>query len=238
MKLKQTFSRSSEVVDVICSILRAGFSETEPGPFVFPPQLVTEFIISPWNNRAAIVVNTASVFVTSLANGNQKKFIGEALGHLLPWIFGLLHQLAGKQVFSLDKRLTLNSLLEADLLSFILSKPYFMVYRLTMMQNPNRTPSWRNMALNLPRGSWPGVRRYSCLSPGTCWSSSLFLLSSFWTEKSRYQRQRQRSFGLVYSIISRGKEMNTNRISARVPSSRSGRTTRIPNPLSIMRCRI
>ncbi|KAI1781451.1 ARM repeat-containing protein [Hypoxylon cercidicola] len=94
VKLRETFSWSSEVVDVICSILRAGFSENEPGPFVFPPQLVTEFIISRWNNRVATVVNTASVFVTSLSNGSHKKYIGEALGHLLPWVFGLLNQLS------------------------------------------------------------------------------------------------------------------------------------------------
>ncbi|KAI1760147.1 ARM repeat-containing protein [Hypoxylon sp. FL1150] len=94
VSLRDTFSSSSEVVDVICSILRAGFSETEPGPFVFPPQLVTEFIVSRWNNRIATVVNTASVFVTSLGNGKQKTYIREALRHLLPWVLALLRQLS------------------------------------------------------------------------------------------------------------------------------------------------
>ncbi|KAI1479635.1 ARM repeat-containing protein [Daldinia eschscholtzii] len=94
VRLKETFSSNSEVVDVICSILRAGFSETEPGPFVFPPQMVTEFIISRWHNRIATVVNTASVFVTSLSSGNQKKYVAEVLSQLLPWVFGLLSQLS------------------------------------------------------------------------------------------------------------------------------------------------
>ncbi|KAL7627124.1 member of the karyopherin-beta [Parahypoxylon ruwenzoriense] len=94
VRLKDTFSGNSEVVDVICTILRAGFSETEPGPFVFPPQMVTEFITSTWHSRIAIVVNTASVFVTSLSNGGQKRYIGQILGQLLPWVFGLLHQIS------------------------------------------------------------------------------------------------------------------------------------------------
>ncbi|KAI0013939.1 armadillo-type protein [Xylariaceae sp. FL0662B] len=95
VQLKETFSNNSEVVDVICTILRAGFSETEPGPFVFPPEMVTEFITSAWHNRIATVVNTASVFVSSLHNGCHKNYIGQALGKLLPWVFGLLHQLSG-----------------------------------------------------------------------------------------------------------------------------------------------
>ncbi|KAI5855601.1 armadillo-type protein [Durotheca rogersii] len=97
VQLKETFSSNSEVVDVICSILRAGFSETEPGPFVFPLQMVTEFIINGWQTRIATVVNTASVFVTSLSNGGQKKHAGEILGQLLPWIFNILHQLSGPE---------------------------------------------------------------------------------------------------------------------------------------------
>ncbi|KAI1074084.1 armadillo-type protein [Whalleya microplaca] len=97
VQLKNTFSNNSEVVDVICTILRAGFSETEPGPFVFPPEMVTEFITSTWHNRVATVVNTASVFFSSLHNGSYKKYIGPALGKLLPWVFGLLHQLQGPE---------------------------------------------------------------------------------------------------------------------------------------------
>ncbi|KAI0181051.1 ARM repeat-containing protein [Hypoxylon sp. FL1284] len=96
-KLKETFSNNSEVVDIICSILRAGFSEAEPGPFVFPPNLVTDFIISRWKSRPAALVNTASVFVTSLSNGTRKKYIRDVLEHLIPWVFGLLRQLPGPE---------------------------------------------------------------------------------------------------------------------------------------------
>ncbi|KAI0382663.1 ARM repeat-containing protein [Hypomontagnella monticulosa] len=94
VQLRNTFSNNSEVVDVICGIIRAGFSEAEPGPFVFPPQMVTEFITGPWLSRTSTVVNTASVFVTSLSSGSQKKYVGEVLEKLLPWVFGLLYQLS------------------------------------------------------------------------------------------------------------------------------------------------
>ncbi|CAJ2505947.1 Uu.00g000770.m01.CDS01 [Anthostomella pinea] len=93
MRLKDLFSGNSEVVDVICAVLRAGLSETEPGPFVFPPLMVTGLITSSWNNRVATVVNTASAFVSSLNAGRYKQHIAPTLGQLLPWVFNLLHQL-------------------------------------------------------------------------------------------------------------------------------------------------
>ncbi|KAI1638832.1 armadillo-type protein [Biscogniauxia mediterranea] len=93
IQFRNLFSSNVEVVDVICTILRAGFSETDPGPFVFPPQVVTEFITGDWQNRIATVVNTASVFVTSLSSGKHKQYIAPAISRLLPWVVGLLHQL-------------------------------------------------------------------------------------------------------------------------------------------------
>ncbi|KAI1812852.1 armadillo-type protein [Poronia punctata] len=92
-QLKDLFSSNAEVVDAICTILRAGFSETEPGPFVFPPQMITELIISNWQNRTATVVNTASAFASSLNTGRYKQHIDPTLRMLLPWVFNLLHQL-------------------------------------------------------------------------------------------------------------------------------------------------
>ncbi|RYO84260.1 hypothetical protein DL764_009357 [Monosporascus ibericus] len=91
--LKDVFSAQSEVVEVLCSILRAGFSETEPGPFVFPPEMVTAFITSTWHNRIPAVVNTASAFLSSLHHGKQKQHVSQALTRLLPWVLELLSQL-------------------------------------------------------------------------------------------------------------------------------------------------
>ncbi|KAI8635027.1 armadillo-type protein [Xylariaceae sp. FL1651] len=93
VQLKDLFSNNTEVVDTICTILRAGFSETDPGPFVFPPQMVTELIVSNWQSRIATVVNTASAFVSSLNTGRSKQHIAPTLGTLLPWVLNLLHQL-------------------------------------------------------------------------------------------------------------------------------------------------
>jgi hypothetical protein len=96
MQLKNLFSSDTEVVDAICTILRAGFSETDPGPFVFPPQMVTELIISNWQGRIAAIVNTASAFASSLNTGRFKEQAVPTLRALLPWVFNLLHQLPGK----------------------------------------------------------------------------------------------------------------------------------------------
>ncbi|KAI0476988.1 armadillo-type protein [Xylaria cf. heliscus] len=93
VQLKNLFSNNAEVVDAICTTLRAGFSETDPGPFVFPPQMVTELIVSNWQSRIATVVNTASAFASSLNARRFKQHVVPTLGTLLPWVFNLLHQL-------------------------------------------------------------------------------------------------------------------------------------------------
>ncbi|KAI1757444.1 armadillo-type protein [Xylaria castorea] len=93
VQFKNLFSNNAEVVDAICTILRAGFSETEPGPFVFPPQMVTGLIVSNWQGHIAIVVNAASAFASSLSARRFKQHVVSTLGTLLPWVFNLLHQL-------------------------------------------------------------------------------------------------------------------------------------------------
>lgn len=35
---------SGLVVDTVCNVLKSGFTETEPGPFVFPPQMTVSFL--------------------------------------------------------------------------------------------------------------------------------------------------------------------------------------------------
>ncbi|KAI0526345.1 armadillo-type protein [Xylaria bambusicola] len=97
VQLKDLFSSSAEVVDAICTILRAGFSETDAGPFVFPPPMVTELITSNWQSRIATVVNTANIFASSLNAGRFKQHAVPTLGILLPWVFNLLHQLPGPE---------------------------------------------------------------------------------------------------------------------------------------------
>ncbi|EME81868.1 uncharacterized protein MYCFIDRAFT_138085 [Pseudocercospora fijiensis CIRAD86] len=42
--VRQLLPSSSEVVEGICKVLRSGYAETEPGPFVFPPSYTVAFL--------------------------------------------------------------------------------------------------------------------------------------------------------------------------------------------------
>lgn len=91
------FPRSGEVVDCICDILRAGFSESETGPFVFPPEKVVGYLTRQNHPRPrlGLFVNAACSWLSSSSNlpGNQRDSL---YGSLLSWIINLLQQLAGK----------------------------------------------------------------------------------------------------------------------------------------------
>ncbi|KAI0389856.1 armadillo-type protein [Xylariaceae sp. FL0594] len=91
-QLKAWFSSNAEVVDVICAIVRAGFSEREPGLFVLPPAMVTELVTSNWQSRTAALVSLATAFVNSLYAGIYKQHLQSTLDTLLPWVLNLLHQ--------------------------------------------------------------------------------------------------------------------------------------------------
>lgn len=95
--VQAAFPRSGEVVEVVCSILKAGFSETESGPFVFPPAMVTEFLVrqSPQTPYIGSIVNTSYSFVSSLQKGPDHEAMMKSLGSLLPWAIGLLQMLPG-----------------------------------------------------------------------------------------------------------------------------------------------
>jgi hypothetical protein len=86
-----TFPNKVEVVQIICDIFRAGFSESEPGPFVFPPETVTNFFTSLTINTPQIgtVLSTACSFLSSLYNAQHDQQTVN-LARLLPWVMGLL----------------------------------------------------------------------------------------------------------------------------------------------------
>lgn len=87
-----TFSNQAEVVQIICDIFRAGFSESEPGPFVFPPDTVTNFFTSLTANTPQIgtVLSTACSFLSSLLYNGQYDQQTSNMSRLLPWVMGLL----------------------------------------------------------------------------------------------------------------------------------------------------
>ncbi|KAL1873975.1 hypothetical protein VTK73DRAFT_676 [Phialemonium thermophilum] len=103
-----TFSSSGEVVESVCNVLRAGFSETEPGPFVFPAQTITEFFVKQTINspRIGTILSTACSFVSSLSKGLNAHVEGN-LSVLLPWVIGLLQSLPDPEV---DTELVQNSI--------------------------------------------------------------------------------------------------------------------------------
>lgn len=94
VQLQDAFSQSGEVNETICNIFRAGFSETEPGPFVFAPNTVIEFFTrQTWQNpRIGTMVSTVCSFISSL-NNTSKAQVRDSLYRLLPWIVSLLKAL-------------------------------------------------------------------------------------------------------------------------------------------------
>ncbi|KAI7787624.1 hypothetical protein LA080_014993 [Diaporthe eres] len=90
-QIHQAFGQSGEVTETICNIFRAGFSETEAGPFVFPPALVIQFFTQngPNSPRIGTMISTMCSFVSSLSNRPRAQVL-ECLAALLPWVLGLL----------------------------------------------------------------------------------------------------------------------------------------------------
>ena len=66
-QLYESMNTEGEMVEAICQILRAGYTETTPGPFVFPPRLTEQVLTScqPSSNRLVYVLETASILFTA-----------------------------------------------------------------------------------------------------------------------------------------------------------------------------
>lgn len=97
-QIHQAFGQSGEVTETICNIFRAGFSETEAGPFVFPPALVIQFFTQngPNSPRIGTMISTMCSFVSSLSNRPRTQVL-ECLAALLPWVLGLLKAVSGER---------------------------------------------------------------------------------------------------------------------------------------------
>lgn len=94
MEIQSVFSQSTEVTEFICGILRSGFSETAPGPFVLPHADVAHYLTRHTIStpRIAMLVNTACSFVSSLRNSPTERHLSNTI---LTWITGLLRQMDG-----------------------------------------------------------------------------------------------------------------------------------------------
>lgn len=95
--IQRAFASSPEVTELICSVLRCGFAESEPGPFVLPLPDVASYITrhNASTPRIGQLVSTA----TSLISSSQaRKLHGqrEEFTPLLLWVIGLVQQLPGR----------------------------------------------------------------------------------------------------------------------------------------------
>ncbi|KAK1756246.1 armadillo-type protein [Echria macrotheca] len=88
------FDTSGEIAETICNIFKAGFSETEPGPFVFPPDVVTDYFVQQPVSapRLGTTLSTACSFIGSLYRG-PRMLVPSHLARLLPWAISILQSL-------------------------------------------------------------------------------------------------------------------------------------------------
>jgi hypothetical protein len=103
VKVQETFGTSAEITETICSIFRYGFSETDPGPFCFSPDHVTQFLTRHSSASPGIgaLIKTACSFVSSLRQLEPWKH-QQCLYAVLLWVIGLCKQLPGRDRFSSD----------------------------------------------------------------------------------------------------------------------------------------
>ncbi|KAE9568261.1 hypothetical protein CGMCC3_g15660 [Colletotrichum fructicola] len=94
VELQASFPRSGEVAESICNVFKTGFSESETGPFVFPPQLICDYLAQQASEvpRIGLFVSTACSFLSSLRNLKRNDVEGIRT-KLLRWVIGLLRQL-------------------------------------------------------------------------------------------------------------------------------------------------
>ena len=98
LRVENAFPTSGEAIETICSILRTGFSEYEPGPFVFPPKDIARYLTGHGVHvpRIGAIVSTACSFVSSVEQQEQLPERQALLSEILLWVVGLTRNLPGK----------------------------------------------------------------------------------------------------------------------------------------------
>lgn len=93
IEAQRLFRESAEVTELICNVLRTGFSETEPGPFVLPPTEVAQYLSSHSHHtpRVGLLIGSACSFISSLGKLEHHQNI---VTSILAWVIGLLQQLS------------------------------------------------------------------------------------------------------------------------------------------------
>jgi hypothetical protein len=78
--LTQVFPANDEIIESACNVLRTGFLETVPGPFVLPPSAAIDFITKTTSQtpRLPYVLDTACCWVSSHKNNPLEEFLVQA----------------------------------------------------------------------------------------------------------------------------------------------------------------
>lgn len=97
--LTKVYETDSDIIEEACSILRTGYKETIPGPFVLPPKETVDFISRCTLNtpRLPFVLETACIFLTSHKSDKSSAFFEQAQ-HLLHHVLKLMQQLGHPSV--------------------------------------------------------------------------------------------------------------------------------------------
>ncbi|KAI9791969.1 MAG: hypothetical protein M1816_003238 [Peltula sp. TS41687] len=87
----EAMPHNSAVVEASCAVFRTGFTELRPGPFVFPAQVTTRFLLrtSIHSPQLGQVLTTACALVSSHAGESSSRIDDEAkalLGHVVNFV--------------------------------------------------------------------------------------------------------------------------------------------------------
>jgi hypothetical protein len=99
-KIVTALPRSGDIVEAACGVFRAGFAEKLPGPFVFAPSSVADFILkaSAGTPRIGAIISTACSLVSSYTTEPSGR-IDDTLRKLVDWLLVILQSLQGKSTF-------------------------------------------------------------------------------------------------------------------------------------------
>ncbi|EEP79357.1 predicted protein [Uncinocarpus reesii 1704] len=92
--LVNEFSADGDIIESACDILKAGYTERVPGPYVLPPEVTVRFVksVKTSSARFPVVMGTASAFLASRAS-NPAQIHNEVVD-LIAHCYGLMVQMA------------------------------------------------------------------------------------------------------------------------------------------------
>ena len=95
--LPSIFREDGEIMEAACDVLRTGYKETSPGPFVFAPEVTVNFVSKCTLDtpRLDYVLNTACVLLSSHNSDISTRMINAA-NSLLIHTLNIIHLLDGK----------------------------------------------------------------------------------------------------------------------------------------------